>query len=125
MTVTRGFSLIEVLLAGTIFIVAITAMTSTFSAASVTGSAGLHRDQARDIARQRIEELIALPTGSALLIGAHEEKRNGIGAIDADGLYTIKWTGTPHEDLPVVRLALAVEWAEPQGGQRVTLETMR
>ena len=119
----RGFSLIEVLLAGTIFIVAVTAMTSTFSSASVTGTLALHRDQARDMARQRLEELVAMPTGSPLLLES-KERRNTAGALDPNGLFRISWTGTRHETLAILRIALGVEWTEG-GVQKVTLETMR
>lgn len=123
---SRGFSLLEVMVAGALFIVAISGMTVTLTAASSTGTLALHRDAARDIARQRIEELLAVaPTSTVLSVGAHSETRNLAGAVDSGGLFTVSWNVVPHPDLPVLKIDLGVDWTEPSGNHHVGFETMR
>ena len=123
---TRGFSLLEVMVAGALFVVAVSGMTVTLTAASSTGVLALHQNAARDIARQRIEELLAVAsTADALSIGTHSERRNLSGAVDAAGLFTVTWNVTAHPQLPVQKIDLGVDWTEPNGTRHVGFETMR
>ena len=118
-----GFSLIELLIALTIFAVGILAVAAMQTAAMRAGSQSSTLTQAvRDITQDRIEDLLSKPFGDADLAGSAApgtthtpvtEFQNGV-------TYTIQWTvvdDTPHQYAKTV--TVTTTWSDMSGAHTV------
>ena len=127
----RGFSLIEVLFAGAILVVSLTAVAGVYS--STRESMTTQRDvaAATTIAEAFLEQVVVLPKSSPLLaVGAHTspERRfrpDGTPGTGAAAPFLLTWTVT--DDLPVPGLKqvrVDIAW-QRDTRHRVTLTTFR
>jgi type IV pilus assembly protein PilV len=107
----NGFTLIEVLIALTIFSIGILAVgTMQFSSMNGTATAN-HSTQGATWAVDRLEKLMSLPYN-------HNDLDNAVHqATSPDGIYTITWTVTESEVIPKTKSVRAtVAWQHGLNG---------
>jgi prepilin-type N-terminal cleavage/methylation domain-containing protein len=113
---SRGFSLIEVMIALTFLAVGLLAVAQMipFGLAGVTQARV--RTNAVQAAQERLDTLKAADfDGASLTAGAYSE---------ADGKYTLDWTIADNTPIPKVkRIDLVASWPNASGTQSVTLTT--
>lgn len=128
MTMTRGFSLIEVFISGVLFLLAVAGIVGAVStSAGVRADARLHA-VAAELAEERLELLLASPGDAAELRRdtVHEERLADDGRIDSAGPFTIRWTATPVTGVPSVsRIVVDVAWRAGDRDRSLRLETCR
>jgi type II secretory pathway pseudopilin PulG len=110
----RAFSLIEVMFAGAILIISLTAVASVFGATRV--ALATHRDVAAAtvIAEAFLEQVVVLPRSSPMLsAGAHPARRfrQDTRPGGADAPFQLVWTVTEDEPVPGMRsVRVDVTW---------------
>ena len=124
----RGFSLLEVMVSGALFLVAVTGVVSTVStSASLRSDMRLHA-AAAEIAQERMERLLTAARGAPELspTAIHEERRGNSGALDAAGAFIVSWTVSTLVAVPAVsHVVVDVRWRTGGRSKNLTLETNR
>lgn len=108
----RGFTLIEVLIALTIFTIGILAVATMQTSSIRYNSAAKLSSEAVFKAERKVEELLA---GSHAAL-ANEEKQT-------DGPHTLSWKVTPQGTHSTI--AVTVTWKEPGGNKSYTLTSIK
>ena len=109
MKLGRGFSLLEVMVSGALFLVAVTGVVSTVSTSTSLRS---------DTAARGAPELS--PTA------IHEERRGVSGALDPAGAFIVSWTVSTLVAVPAVsHVVVDVRWRTGGRSKNLTLETNR
>ena len=124
----RGFTLIEVMAAATIFLAIFVALVSGYVHIEHLNAHQRHTTHGIHIGQGMMEELLLLKRDNANLNPGSAFTRvvNKEGAIAAGGLYTVTWETTPNNPISGVnRVDVSVGWTEIQGPRSVTLFTYR
>ncbi len=124
----RGFSLIEVIISGVLFLVALTGIIGAMSSSGAVRINARQHSEATEIAEEQMELLLAAARGAPELSPdiAHEERRRPDGTVAADGIYQLRWTVAPLAAVPTIsRVVVEVVWQGPSGERRLSLETNR
>jgi prepilin-type N-terminal cleavage/methylation domain-containing protein len=112
---SRGFSLIEVLIATVISVVALTCLAQLFIVASAANRASRVLTFATILARDKMEELLAgeAETESGTdFIGARGERLGGATSQPPGTAFVRHWTVSPHAGFPFESRVLTV-WITP------------
>ena len=119
----RGFSILEALFAGSILILGLAGVASTYSGAS---AAFAHqRDSARAIAiaESFLEQVVLLPPTSPLLTaGAHDARHfdvdGGVDAPENEAHFAMDWTVTANVPTPGMKeVVVVVRWKRDRDHQ--------
>ena len=115
----RAFSLLEVFIAGVLFVVAVTGVVSSWRTVSSLAETQVRRGEALTLAEDTLDDLRLCFRGSAdLAVGDHERffdrDRNRVGAVDARG-YQVSWTVTQIPSQTFKRVDLVVQWTGVDG----------
>lgn len=112
----RGFTLVEVLIAGTLLAVALLAIASMFPTAYSNVEYGGRRTKAVTLAQQKME---------ALRAGNFPPSTTG-SPETVDGIYTRAWTVSVSGVAPnqVATVTVTVSWSSVLGSKPVTLTSM-
>jgi Tfp pilus assembly protein PilV len=121
-----GATLIETVVALTLFMFVILGFANSVINAGVTGDSSRRRAQSTMLASAKIEQLRPLPASSAELIaGTHADGNNPLkGNGKKGGRFTRTWEVT--DDVPVAgmkRVEVRVSWQDPGHTRKVTLVT--
>jgi Tfp pilus assembly protein PilV len=143
MTGRRAFSLVEVMVSGTIFIVGLVGAFSAFNVAGNLAAHAAHRATAINLTEAMLEELIQrYPTDPALHLGDHgaspAEQRvfnaeaHRVDPASTDAVYRVTWQVVPFRNhagidaVPGVREIVATcAWREAGKPQSLVLRTWR
>jgi Tfp pilus assembly protein PilV len=124
-----GFSLIEVMISASLFLVAITGIISAVSTAGLVRTNARMHGEATELAEEQMELLLAEAQGAPALASGvtHEERKQKDGTLDAAGPFLVRWTVAPLLSVPSVsRVAINVSWQTSTGQNRsLTMETNR
>lgn len=139
----KGFSLVEVMVSGTIFIVGLVGAFSAFGVAANLATHASHRATAINLTEAMLEELVQrYPTDPAIHLGEHGVAAGERRAFDADAhrvdpasdavVYRVTWSVTSFrnhagvEAVPGVReLVATCSWQEDGKDQSLVLRTWR
>ncbi len=116
---TKGFSLIEVLIALVILSVSLLALAGLMVTTTRTNSFGGHLTEAVTFAQQRLEQLRAAPYNTIVTSGAPVIEHGVHSGID----YSMSWVVAPNADNSLRRVTMAVTWNDgvPHSFSLVTL----
>ncbi len=124
----RAFSLIEVMVSGALFLLALTGVVSAVSSASSLRSDSRLHGIAADLAQERMELLLAAARGAPVLspTATHVETRDHSGALSAAGPFTVRWTIATLPSVPSAsRVRVQVDYRAGNRDRTVSLETNR
>jgi Tfp pilus assembly protein PilV len=127
-TVRRGFSLLEVMISGSLFLLAIAGFVGAVSATSDVRRDARLFTVAAELAEEQLERLLAAASDAPELRRGqtHEQRVNDAGVASQTGGFVIRWTVSPVTDVPSVsRIALQVEWHSGTRPRTLSLETCR
>lgn len=115
----RGFSLIEVMIAGVIFIVSVTAVVSSWRAIQGLADTQLRRGDAITLAEDVLDDLrLCFRGADDLSVGDHQrfftKERGRVNAAVPRG-YTVSWTVTQIPQQTFKRVDLTVRWTGSDG----------
>lgn len=115
----RGFSLIEVLIAGVIFVVSVTAVVSSWRAIQGLADTQLRRGDAISLAEDVLDDLrLCFRGADDLAVGDHTrffaKDRAPRAAADPRG-YTVTWTVTQIPQQTFKRVDLTIRWTGSDG----------
>jgi hypothetical protein len=124
----RAFSLLEVFISGSLFLVAIAGFAGAVSASSdVRRDARLHM-AAAELAEERLEELLAAASDAPeLRRGAtHQARVTEDGVASPTGPFLMEWTSSPVVGVASVsRIVVSVKWLSGMRTRSLRLETCR
>ena len=123
----RGFTLIEVMAAGTIFLVVFVGVIGSYAEVERMNAHLRHQTTGLYIAQASMEELILLSPQSPLLAaGLSTRQVDDEGQADSNGLYSLQWEVTPNTPIAGMRrVDVTVRWSEASGDRSVNLFTYR
>lgn len=126
---SAAFSLIEVMVAGSIFIIGLAAMFSAFRTASNQFEHQRHVTYGLHVTEATLEELLVRQLGDPLLNGGGPvlyDARGFLTTVPAQGRYSVSWTSQPNVPLVGLRtISVTTSWAEAGITRSVTLSTQR
>ena len=117
---SRGFTVVEVLVALLISAVGLAAMLSIHSSGSNATQYNRHATEATMLAEQALEELSTVP-GSEVESGG--DVVNAQGLDDSEGAYAREWTVTWSGNLAAIKVE--VTWLDDDGGHTIAVSTRR
>lgn len=114
-----GFSLIEVMIAGVIFVVSVTGVVSCWRSIQGLADTQLRRGDAISLAEDTLDDLrLCFRGADDLAVGDHQrfftKDRAPVGAAAARG-YAVQWTVTQITAQTFKRVDLAVRWTGSDG----------
>ncbi len=124
----RGATLVELLVAFAILMVASTLATAVAVTYIRTHQSQKHLTQAMSIAQSKVEDLLVLYPTDPQLRGMNGPEYYDETGTPSDSLadYRVQWTGRPHDVLDgVVELQVIVNWTERRRTRRFVLDTAR
>jgi type II secretory pathway pseudopilin PulG len=124
----RAFSLIEVLISGSLFLVGIAAVFSSYATAVRLQAHSHHMTRAIIAAEATLEELIyAYSTSGLLVVGEHNVPRryDEVGRRTDDGRYAVTWVVRPFKVDEVREVEVKVTWDEGGTSRALRLKTWR
>lgn len=124
----RAFSLLEVFISGSLFLLAIAGFAGAVSASSdVRRDARLYMTAA-ELAEERLERLLAAASDAPELRRGvtHQERVDEDGGVSPTGPFLVQWTSSPVSGVPSVsRIVLNVDWPSGMRMRTLRLETCR
>jgi hypothetical protein len=124
--VQRGTTLIETLVALTLFVTVILGFAKSIIAAGATGDSSRRRAQATMLAVDKIEQLRPVrATSDELIAGSHADGQNPIkGNGKKGGKFTRTWDVTDESPIPgMKRIEMRVSWRDPGHTRKLSLVT--
>ena len=110
--VSRGFTLIETLLAMAIFSIGILAVGSMQISAINNNASARMRTEATILASERVEELMSLDDYNDPLLGTDTQS-----ASSANNIYCLEWSATEDSPIPSTKtITLSVRWTDGEMG---------
>lgn len=119
----RGFSLIEVLISSTIFIVALTGVVSAIGTSRQIKEDQRMLTQALNLAEAQVEQLLVLSSESPLLNQVSEVAGTGYSVdgvvVPSGAVFTTAWTVRRNVPAPgLLRMNVVVRWTDGNGRAR-------
>jgi type II secretory pathway pseudopilin PulG len=108
----RAFTLIEVLIAGTILVIGAAGLLSAWSTTSGLMETNRRVVEATSLARSKADELLRVPFPS--LLSSSETRVDGFGVVGA-GPYTRKWTVVQSTAIGGKKVTVDVQWQGKDG----------
>lgn len=127
----RGFSLIEVMVSGTLLVVGLAASFSAYQTIGTHLNHTVHLSTAGSLAEATLEELVLrYPADPALSLGEHVDTprhydKNGARVASAD-VYAVTWNVIPYAKLTTMReVIVKVAWTDVSGARTLEVRTWR
>lgn len=115
----RGFTLLEVMVAGAILVAATTGVVASLGAVANQYAHQRHLSRAIYLADGEIERLLLRYRNDPII-------RDGVSQSRVDGPYTIRWRTEGNTPVPRVRtIHVTVSWLEQGRTRKVSMSTMR
>lgn len=126
----RGFTLIEVMISGSILLIGLAGMITALTANLHLQEHSRHMTAAIHIGEGVMEELVLLyPTDADLSAGAHGPRyfsRTGTELSSTPAPYQVNWTVTEGDPIAGIRrIGVTVSWTESIGDRSVSFATWR
>lgn len=125
----RGFTLIEVMVAGAIGLVAMAGTTAALASNSTVHETQIQKTTALSVAENQMEDLLVrLRTDTDLQTGTWGPRYyNGKGIVTSSpSFFTVTWTVEENQPLPNVRrIKVKAAWNNIGGAQKIELVTER
>lgn len=124
----KGFSLLEVMVAGSILLIGIAAVVSALSTANESTAHQRRMTESLHVAEAVMEELLLVPSTSPdMYEGAHGPRTfDGAGNEVSGGAYRASWSVTSGVPIGGMRrVRVTIQWTEPNGERSLSLVTDR
>ncbi len=113
----RGFTLVEVLIAILLSVIAIVGITGLYRVQTRSSSFSRHNTEATALAEDRVEQL---RTQQAGCVNGNDTQINAQGSSDPNGIYTRNWNIATQAGFECGVVTVTVQWTEEGNAETVT-----